>query len=114
MFRRLPLFRVNTHLRPCEIRIPIPFPRLAFIDGESRTPDWGFRAALIPVEFHDNVLTGEDIAGEKFTDVAVERTDFSAVQSYRITVGPINSPQARLRIEQPQGKTFKGLTVKFG
>jgi hypothetical protein len=40
--------------------------------------------------------------------------ELPAVQSYRVTVGPIDSPQARLRIEQPQGKTFKGLSVKFG
>ena len=96
------------------MRMPIPLPGLAFIDGEGCTPDRGFRVALIPVKFHDNVLTGEDIAGKKFTYVAVERTDFPAIQFYRITVGPINSPQARLRIEQSQGKPFKGLTVKFG
>src|SRR3990170_1191268 len=101
-------------LRPCEIRIPIPFPRSAFIDGEGRTPDWGLRVALVPVKLHNNVLAGEDITGEEFTDVAVERTDFPAVQFHRITVGPIYGPQPRLWIEQPQGKTFKGLTLEFG
>src|SRR5687768_14054720 len=94
--------------------MPVPFPRLAFINGEGRTPDGGFRVALIPVKFHDNGLTGEDLAGEKFTNVAVERTDFPAVQFYRVTIGPINCPQARLRLEQPQGETFKGLTVELG
>jgi hypothetical protein len=62
-----------------------------------------------PEKFYDNVFTGEDIAGEKFTYVAVERTNFTTVRVYRLTVGPVNSPQARLRIEQPQVKPSNGL-----
>src|SRR5688572_29007635 len=101
-------------LRPREMRIPIPFPRLAFVDGERRTPDWGFRVPLVPVKSHDDALPGEDLTGEEFTDVAVERTNFPAVESYRLAVGPINGPQPGFRIEQPQGKTLKGLALKFG
>jgi hypothetical protein len=71
---------------------------VAFIDGEGRTPDWSFRVALVPVKFHDHVPAGEDITGEKLADVAVERTDFPGVQSYGMTVGPINGPQARVPI----------------
>ena len=63
---------LRAQLLPREIRVPIPFPRLTFIDGEGRTPNWGVRVALIPVKFHDNLLTGDDIAGEKFTYVAVK------------------------------------------
>lgn len=69
------------------MRIPIPFPRLAFIDGKGRTPDWSFRVVLIPVKFHKNTLAGEDITGEKLPYGAIERTNFSAIQFNRITVG---------------------------
>src|SRR5688500_16816244 len=89
-------------LLPREVRVPIPFPRLTFIDGEGRTPDWCFGVALIPEKFHDNLLVGNDIAGEKLTDVPIERTDLAAVQPSLLAVGPIDSPQARFRIEQAQ------------
>ena len=70
--------------------------------------------ALIPVKFHDNLLAGDDIAGEKFTYVAIERTNFAAIESSPFAIGPIDSPQTCLRIEQTQGKAFEGLTVKLG
>src|SRR6266542_2433897 len=97
-----------------EVRVPIPLPRLAFIDGERRAPDRSFRVALLPEKFDDDVLTVEDIAREELTGVAVERTDFPTVQFHPTAVGPIDRPQARLRIEQPQSEAFKGLVAKLG
>src|SRR5688572_27256703 len=96
------------------MRRPIPFPRVPFVAGESRTPNWGVRVVFIPVKSHDDVLAGEDVAGEELADVAVERTDVPAVQCRRTAVGPVQGPQAGLRIEQPEGEPFERLTVELG
>jgi hypothetical protein len=92
------------------MRVPVPFPCLAFVDREGRTPDRGFRIALVRAKFHANVLTGEDIAGKKVTDVAVERADFPAVPAARSDGprGPTRcaSPSAHRELLQ-QGRNLR-------
>src|SRR5919106_3428759 len=104
----------SRQLLSCEIRIPIPFPCVALIVGEGRTPDRGFWVAFIPVKSHDDVPAVEDLPGVELANVTVEGTDFPAVQFRRTTVGPIEGPQAGLRIAKPGGKTLKKPTLQPG
>src|SRR5215204_4960340 len=65
------------------------------------------------MEFHDNVLAGDNLTAEEFTFVAIERAYFSAVEFDCVAVGPVDRPQARLRIEQSHGEAFEWLAVKL-
>ena len=65
------------------------------------------------MEFHENVLAGDNLTAEEITFVAIERANLSIVELHCVAVSPVDRPQARLRIEQSDGEAFEWLSVKF-
>src|SRR5262245_25025639 len=87
--------------------MPIPLPRSAFVGGKRATVDRSFRVALVPAELHDDVFAVDGLAAEKFTEVAIERAYLAIVEFQGLAVGPVDRPQASLRIEQSHRETFE-------
>ena len=55
-----------------------------------------------------------DIATGQVEDREDDGKNPAAVELGRVAIGPIDLPQARLRIEQPQGEAFEGLSFELG
>jgi hypothetical protein len=96
-------------LSPDSLRdvIPIPLPGLAVVRGKRLTPKRTFFVPRVPTEHHDDRFTFKSVLGKKMPDPVFKRADHRRIENTGVTGDPIQAPESGLRIEKPQGESFK-------
>src|SRR5690348_1313545 len=86
----------------------IPFPCLPVVRREGLAPPRTIFVPRVPAKHDEDRLAIERVFAEEVTDtVLVEGTDYRRIDLACVTRDPIETPEASLGIEQPQGQPFE-------